>query len=130
MLQAGLFPDFKGARTLLLWGDADGIAELHSAVIALSRGDTSEIQLGGDPNISIMSSDTGERPSELSQSERGLTWLCSRSELIEVEALIDGLDDASSGHQFIDIVGLADQLIVSKNEYRESLRPPQEAPLP
>lgn len=123
MLQAGLFPDFKGKDTLLIWGDADGVAGLCGAISALSRGEASEIRIDGHPNLSISPSEADERPSELSRSDRGLTWTCPRTDLIAVEALTVSLDEVPSGHHFIDIIGLAGQVIISKNEYPESLRP-------
>jgi hypothetical protein len=64
-----------------------------------------------------------QHSSELLRSDRGLAWVCPRTVLVELEALIAGLDEVSSGHHFIDITGLADQMMISKNEYPESLRP-------
>ena len=120
MLQAGLFPDFKGADTLLLWGDAQGIAELREAIAALSRGDAATITVS---ELSISTSENSEQLSSLSRVCDGLRWVCPFSVLVESEGLIAGLDEASSGHQFIDITGLVDQVIVSKNEYPDTLRP-------
>lgn len=119
MLQAGVFPDFKGANTLLLWGDAQGIAELGSAMAALSRGDITTITVS---DLSISASNDYKRLSELSRADDGLAWVCPPSMLVHAEGLVAGLNEAQSGHQFIDVTGLADQVIISKNEYPQTLQ--------
>jgi hypothetical protein len=120
MLQAGLFPDFKNADSLLIWGDAQGISKLAAAIAALSLGNTPTIKVG---DLSISASDDDEQPPEVSHTGSGLVWVCPRAVLLEAEALIAGLDEAASGHQFINVTGVADQVIVSKSEYPETLRP-------
>jgi len=123
MLQADLFPDFKGADTLLLWGDADGMADLHIAIAALSRGDMSQFRIKGDGDLFIKLAESDDRFSELSRSGNGLEWACSRAVLVEAEAMIAGLDEAPSGHHYMEISGHAGQVIVSKAEYPASMRP-------
>ena len=63
MLQAGLFADFKGADTLLLWGDAIGVADLRIAMAALLRGDGSRIPITSE--LSISACDVHEHASRL-----------------------------------------------------------------
>jgi hypothetical protein len=123
MLQAGLFRDFKGADSLLIWGDAEGIADLHTALSALFGGVRSDLRISGpDGNLLIKVTGAG-RHSTLKESDGGLEWTCSRTMIDEAEGLVAGLEAASSGHQYIDLSGLARQVIVSKAEYPASLRP-------
>lgn len=120
MLQAAVFHQFKGADTLLLWGDADGMSELRHAIVNLGRGEVPTIEIG---DLSISTSNSNTRRSELSRSSGGLSWVCLKAVLTEAEALLTGLDEVPSGHQFIDVAGLADQVFIAKNEYPETLRP-------
>ena len=121
MLQAGLFADFKGADTLLLWGDAIGVADLRIAMAALPRGDGSRIPITSE--LSISACDVHEHASQLLQSSEGLEWICSRNSLADAEALLAGMEKGQTGHQYIDITSLADQVIASQGEYPASLRP-------
>lgn len=118
MLNVGLFPNFKGADTLLFWGDAQGIAELRGSIAELSGGRASTITVDG---VSVSVSKRDLQSSELSRTSDGLVWVCAPKVFVEAEALLAGLDDAASGHQFIAVTGVADQVIVSKNEYPETL---------
>lgn len=120
MLQAAVLPEFKGADTLLLWGDSDDIAELRHATTALRHGEVPTIKIG---DLSISASSDDAQRSELSRSGDGLSWTCPKAILIEVEALLTSLDEVSCGHQFIDVAGLVDQVIFAKNEYPETFGP-------
>lgn len=124
MLQAGLFPDFKGADSLLIWGDAEGIADFHIALLALSRGTRLDLRISGvDSNLLIKVSGA-KRLSEVTEAGDGLEWTCSCAQIDEAQGMVAGLDGASSGHHYIAVSGLARQVIVSKAEYPASLRPP------
>jgi hypothetical protein len=69
MLQAGLFPNFKGADSLVIWGDSEGIADLHVALSALAQGVKSTFQIHGtDKDLWIKVSDASDR-SKRAQSE-------------------------------------------------------------
>lgn len=123
MLQAGLFPDFKGTATLLIWGDFEGIAALRAAIVALSRRDTSHIQIGGEVDLSVSLFEESETHSELSRLGGGLEWTCARRIFVDAEALLAEMDEAETGHHYFDISGLAAQVIVSKGEYPADMRP-------
>jgi hypothetical protein len=123
MLQAGLFPGFKGADSLLIWGDAEGIADLRTALSALCRGARSELRIIGPDNNLLIKVSGANRHSALTRSDGGLEWTCSRTMIDEAEGLVAGLEGASSEHQYIAASGLACQVIVSKGEYSVSLRP-------
>jgi len=120
MLKAGLFSDFKGANTLLFWGDEQGLAELRASIAALSSGRSSTITVG---EVSIAKKKGHARLSELSHYRDRLFWACAPTVLADAEGLLAGLDQVPSGHHLIDITGLADQVIVSKCEYPADLRP-------
>lgn len=127
MLQAGLFTDFKGADTLLLWGDADDISQLHTKLRTLRDDAMPALHVAGCTDgspLSIIVVNDGSCISELTRTNEGLRWACSRPVIEETEALIGALCDGTAGHQFVDISGpLATQAIVSKGEYPQTLRP-------
>jgi hypothetical protein len=122
MLQAGLFPNFKGADSLVIWGDSEGIADLRVALSALAQGTKSNLQINGpDDDLWIKISNASDR-SKLMRSAVGLEWTCTVATMVEAEGLVEGLEKASSGHQYVAISGLARQVIISKSEYPASLR--------
>ena len=123
MLQAGLFLDFKGTDTLLIWGDSEGIAALRAAMVALSRGDTSHIQISGDVDLSVSLIEASEGHSNLSRLGRGLEWTCARRMFVEAEALLAEMNEVETGHHYFEVSGLAAQVIVSKGEYPAEMRP-------
>ena len=127
MLQAGLFTNFKGDDTLLLWEDADDISQLHTNLKTLRDDTIPVLRVTGctdDSHLSIVTVNDGSWISELTRTNEGLRWTCSRPVIEETEALVGALCNGTAGHQFIDVSGpLATQTIVSKGEYPQTLRP-------
>jgi hypothetical protein len=74
MLQAGLFTDFKGADTLLLWGDADDISQLLTNLRTLRDDATPVLHVAGctdDSSLSIIVVNDGSWISELREPTKG-----------------------------------------------------------
>ena len=120
VLKAGVFDDFKGATTLLLWGDREGMASLLTGFSALRDGSRDEFAIDG-PQGDLIVRSTLAQGSALRAEANRLNWSCS-PETVElaadlVEPLLHG-----PGHQFLDVSGLAEQVIISRDEYPDGLR--------
>jgi len=118
MLRAAVFDHLKGATTLLLWGDREGIAALLRGFDALRIGHGDEFAIDGlKGGLTIIE---GEG-STLTGNGANLCWRCSR-EMMElavdlIEPLLKG-----GGHQYLDVRGIAKQLIISRDEYPADMR--------
>ncbi len=117
MLRAGVFDDFKGAVTLLLWGDAEGMASLRRSLDAIRADKSIEIAvespMGG---LTIMQ---GEG-STLFDDRNAVRWRCSRETLDLAADLTETLVN-QAGHHFLDVSGLAAQVIIARDEYPSDL---------
>jgi hypothetical protein len=135
----GVFDDFKGATTLLLWGD-DRLPDLRDLSRDLATGRLQSVDLEdltwtrtrGDCAVRI--SNTREaahglrlrRDGERTRVECGL----ANGELNRFADLIDALLPHPNGHQYLDL-DVPDQplqIIVSKGEYTEGY-PPRMKPM-
>jgi hypothetical protein len=122
VIQVGLFDQFKGAKTLLLWGDKAGMETLLRGISLLQNRTTEEFLLGaGNAVLAICPKASPASRSHLAQQDGQLRWECSIDKLALAEDLIDPLLEGP-GHQFLDVSGLADQIIVSRDEYPSDLR--------
>ena len=121
MLKAGVFDDFKGATTLLLWGDREGMATLLASLSALQDGDRDEFGIDGpDGGLTVRACDEPE-VSTLRMEESGFLWGCSRNTVELAADLVEPLLHGP-GHQFLDVDGLAEQAIIARDEYPADLR--------
>ena len=121
MLKAGVFDDFKGATTLLVWGDREGMATLLGGLSALRDGNRDEFAIDGpDGRLTVRSCDEPER-STLQMESSGFQWGCSRDTIELAADLIEPLLHGA-GHQFLDVDGLAEQVIIARDEYPADLR--------
>ena len=121
MLKAGVFDDFKGATSLLLWGDRQGMGVLLASLSAL-RDTRGEFAIDG-PEASLIvcyASDASEG-STLRTEGNGFRWFCSDDVVKLAAALVEPLLDGA-GHQFLDVDGLAEQVIIARDEYPADLR--------
>ena len=122
MLKAGLFKKFKGATTLLVWGDGAGMGKLFGSLLSMRDGFADYLAIDG-PNgvIGLCSADAAGELSTLRADGNRLCWTCSL-ETIELAAdLVEPLV-IGKGHQFLDVNGLADQIIIARDEYPADLR--------
>lgn len=118
MLRAGVFDDFKGATTLLLWGDSEGMAALCSSLGAIGAGKSIEFAIDGPAGGLIITLGEG---SMLANDSEVLLWQCSRETLDLAADLTEALVH-QAGHHFLDVDGLAEQVIFARDEYPPDLR--------
>jgi hypothetical protein len=123
MLQWGPFSDFKAANTLLLWGDADGIGDLHGKLTALLWGEP-KVFIGEGTSPGILTISIGGAGSELvimpSREPESFEWRCSRPNLEDIVARVAALGATTAGHCYIDIecdYDVVEQVMISKGEY-------------
>lgn len=122
MLNAGVFDDFKGATTLLLWGNEEGMAVLFAGLSALRDGNRNEWVIdGADTRLTMCSASRETERSELQKEEAGVRWACSRDTFGLAADLVEPLLHGA-GHQFLDVTGLAEQVIIARDEYPADLR--------
>jgi hypothetical protein len=122
MLNAGVFDDFNGATTLLLWGDKDGMAALFAGLSALREGKRDELTIdGADTQLTVCLVTDKAEASTLFKGDGGLRWKCSRPTIGLVADLVEPLLDGP-GHQFVGVAGLAEQVIIARDEYPADLR--------
>jgi hypothetical protein len=118
MLKADVFEDFKGSTTLLLWGDGKGMTALLRGLDALRSGNDKDFAITGPRGgVTIVQ---GEG-STLISDRSALRWCCSRETIKLVTDLVEPLV-SQSGHQFLNVCGMAEQVIISRDEYPADLR--------
>ena len=122
MLKAGVFDDFKGATTLLLWGDEEGMAVLLAGLSTLREGKDNEFAIDGtDARLTVCLASGKTEWSALWTKESGFRWECSLDTLELAVDLVEPLL-LGAGHQFLDVRGLAEQVIIARDEYPADLR--------
>ena len=122
MLKAGLFEQFKGATTLLLWGDEQGMQTLLDRLSDVRTGKTVESLISeGKTRLTISHAEGDTKVSELNvRGSDGLCWRCSDETLQLAEGLVEPLL-TQTGHQFLDVDGQAAQVIIARDEYPADL---------
>ncbi len=126
MLRASVFSDFKseGFTTLLLWGKNVDMEQLYKDLndMRLERRTRTEVD-GGVGQIALqIGLVVGRRVSFIKEVDGVRVWSLSPDQLIDVISLVEPLQSASSGHQYIDAGGgLVDQVMIAVNEYPEDL---------
>lgn len=118
MLKAGVFDDFKGATTLLFWGDAEGMVSLRSNLDALRLGNGTEFAIDSPAGSVTIKEGEG---STLISDGGALCWRCSR-ETVDLAADLTAPLVNQAGHQFLDVSGIAEQVIIARDEYPADLR--------
>lgn len=127
MVHFGVFEDFKGWTTLLVWGDGAGMAELAALFRHMADGSTSTVQFedlpwthsvqGTQLRMSVVSPDSeGEELSQIGDKWlvewRGLTeQFADSADVVEVRAP----EQCTAGHQYLNTRTF--QFMVSKGEY-------------
>ncbi|MEJ6789583.1 hypothetical protein BrevBR_08505 [Brevundimonas sp. BR2-1] len=109
-----MFDDFNGSAILLLWGDNADMAVLLDQVRSLDK-DRHTVQVGhGENTITIMVSAEAGRSHV--RSDAVISWECCKDTLRRTADLIGPLLN-STGHQFVDADGQAEEVVISANEY-------------
>jgi hypothetical protein len=133
-LRFGVFDEFKGATTLLLWGD-DALPALRDLFRDLDAGKSRSVRLEslqwalpqGNCAVRITKvRDAAERVRVRRTSQRTKVELdLTRDELKRFADLIEPLIAGAIGHQYLDLDTPEQQLqiIVSKGEYPPDLKP-------
>lgn len=114
MLQTRLLDDFNGSTVLLLWGDNTDMAALLEEVRSLDS-DRPVARVGHEDNTAriILSAQPGRSHV---RSDAGISWECSEDTLRRTADLIGPLLN-STGHQYVDADGRAEEVVISANEY-------------
>jgi hypothetical protein len=121
MLKAGVFDDFKGATTLLLWGDQEGMGALLASLSAL-RDTRGEFAIEGpEAGLIVCHASDKSDGSTLRTEGNGWRWVCSDDVVKLAAGLVEPLLHGA-GHQFLDVDGLAEQVIIARDEYPADLR--------
>ena len=136
-LRFGVFNEFKGARTLLFWGDASGIAALQTIFREFGEGARRSAALhemewaegvdGTHLNVALAPSKWGRTVELIQTAERAaINWIGTPDEFSDYVDLLAPLIDPSclGGHQYLDALHLHStiQIMVSKGEYPEDLK--------
>jgi hypothetical protein len=121
MIQARICDDFKGATTLLLWGDREGMASLLDDFSALCTGKRNAFVIDGpDGDLTVCLTSQKDGSSTLTMKANGLRWDCSRQTVALAADLVEPLL-RGAGHQYLDANGLAEQIIIARDEYPADL---------
>ena len=127
MLRSALFQDLKGGPTFLLWGDAQGMADLAALFSRLARNSAAFADLGSiarpvDGHIVTVRAATNSKG--LVSAETGLDWLLNSSTLIRFADLVSALAGSNGGHQYLEVGNTAEiGAMVSIGEYPDNLAP-------
>lgn len=121
MLKAGVFDDFKGATTLLLWGDREGM-EVLLASLSVLRDTRREFAVeSAEAGLTVCYAAERSQGSTLRMEGSSLRWDCSGETVRLAAALVEPLLHGA-GHQFLDVDGSAEQVIIARDEYPADLR--------
>ncbi|NIJ21261.1 hypothetical protein FHS95_002964 [Sphingomonas naasensis] len=118
MLKAGVFDNFKGATTLLLWGGAEDMVSLLRGLDGLRAGNSIAFAIDGPTGGVAITRGEG---STLTSDGGVLRWQCSR-ETIDLAVGLTAPLIGQVGHHFLDVSGMAKQVIIARDEYPPDLR--------
>ena len=135
ILRFGVFDDFKGGATLLLWGDTEGLTELHGVLRSLADRQISVAELnqlccGRPVDGTRVQLRTARAPDEVMTVRRlagaaEVEWPLTTERLTEAAKLLEPLmkPGCGTGHQYLPTTGRdALQVIISKGEYGADFR--------
>ena len=124
IIRVGYFDDFKGAPTLLIEVDDEGVGALISLLTPLERSDVS-VALGQCPGLllygglSVVADSAGESDAVVALNDRHFVWRHSRAAWAEVIESLRAMRGAGPCHQFAGSLGAVD-VVVAQGEYGES----------
>ena len=114
MLQARLIDDFNGSTVLLFWGDNADMAVLLDQLRSLdSDRPTAHVGHGENTVLIMVPAEAGRSHV---RSDTVVSWECSEDALRRTADLIGPLLN-STGHQYVDVDGHAEEVVISANEY-------------
>jgi hypothetical protein len=127
-LRFGVFEDFNGATTLLLWSAGDGLTELAALFTDLAEGRTgttilddlpwAEAVRGTDVRLGLASGHEGMLEVLPVAEGTEVHWHSPAMWFSAFADLVLALDAMPRGHQYLDVDWRQDvQVIISKGEY-------------
>jgi hypothetical protein len=126
-LRSAYFADWKGAATVLLWGDATGMRDLRDF---LRRAWTTpnvptldRFCEAVDGRMIAVRAVPDERDTGMRLARDGLEWRLQPDLAEDFAEMIDVLASSVSGHQYLETRGSDITVEVSIGEYPETLRP-------
>ena len=134
MIKLGLFDDFKGDRTLLVWGDHPSMGDLRTALQALADAGHGRLLLTGLPGavtrgelqvtLTIVGSGRAQILESATQDGRQVDIQCSPEQAADFADLVGALvrDPNRPAHQYIEVSAQQTiQVIVSMDEYPRTM---------
>jgi hypothetical protein len=127
ILRFSVFEDFKGETTLLLWGDDEGIAQLHAVLAELADGRRSAASPHEMPwataidgtRFKLSVAQDGRDTMSVTSPGTYVDWQCAPENFAEFADKVAALRSSTgeSAHQYLDVRGEALQVMVSRGEY-------------
>jgi hypothetical protein len=104
-----------------MWGDRAGMARLLANLSALRDSERDDFRIDGPKEtLTVRVSDEAEG-STLQKREAGFVWDCSRKAIALATDLVEPLLHGV-GHQFFEVDGFAEQIVVARDEYPADFR--------
>jgi len=125
MLRCALFKNFNGADSFLIWGHNADARKLHAGLLAMLVLQSECFRIEGGLGIAalLLQRSEGECASELRGTPSEAIWRFSMDILANVTASVESLT-THTGHHYFDVNSdFASQVMISANEYPETLRP-------
>lgn len=127
-LQFGLFEDFKGCTTLLVWSAGEGLPALEVAFRELGNGARQRLALHRagwakpvqNEEVYLDVAKDGSSSVSVEKSKHGVAihCTCSSSRFLDFADMMAVLIEAGSGHQYLEVAfDQPLQIMVSKGEY-------------
>jgi hypothetical protein len=119
--------DFADRRTVLVWGDADGMRELRDFLREVRTATAPRalnsfcIAIDGKGITVVPMSDRRENGMYVRKDH--LEWKLDRTAADDFAEMVDELTEVSDGHQYLDSRGDEVQVMVSTGEYPADMRP-------
>lgn len=116
MLQARLFDEFNGTDALLVWGEVADMRFLRDALMRLVKGESAVVVGEGANRLTICATVEPGGDSHVRSENGFLRWDCAANTLRHAIELLEPLL-LDAGHQYLDVTGEADEVIISAGEY-------------
>jgi hypothetical protein len=119
-LRLGFFPQFKGADSILLAGEADDIARLSGALVSFVASSQDQLSIHGLAAVSALHPAKLYATHSTEPSGSDFRWLCSPATQSTIQGKLAALAMSGKGHQYFSLIGSPVQLVVSVGEHPPS----------
>ena len=116
----GFFKDFKGADTVLLSTTAEGAADLAKQLQRFASSSMASLKIEAAEVPEHFTQLFAVREAQALTTGSGFRWLCGPKQIAQIEGKLNALANASSGHQYFELLDSRVQLLVSIGEYHAS----------